>query len=292
MVIGEHAVVYGYSAIVAAIEQRVHLTLSERNDSVVRITSEIADPLEVTLPDIAATGPYRFVLAAVAQTGLTKGCDIDILSDIDPTLGLGSSAAITVAALGALRRYSGAPIADLHQDALTIVRNLQGRGSGADLAASLSGGLIAYTPPKRGGDATINALPEPPVPLGLCYAGYKTPTSEVLAMVAEKMAGDPAAFDVLYARMGQTIDAAIDAAGAQQWPKFYAALNDYQTHMADLGVSDDTLDLIIRNARAQNATLAVKVSGSGLGDCVLALGHLPDGFEPVTLAKTGLQIHG
>ena len=40
MITGEHAVVYGHKAIVAAVEQRISVTLTPRQDDQVRITSE------------------------------------------------------------------------------------------------------------------------------------------------------------------------------------------------------------------------------------------------------------
>ncbi|MBL3561944.1 hypothetical protein, partial [Rhodovulum sulfidophilum] len=82
----------------------------------------------------------------------------------------------------------------------------------------------------------------------------------------------------------------IAAARAQDWTGFGAALARYQGQMAELGVSDETLDRIIADARAMPGLLAAKISGSGLGDCVLALGARPEGFTPVAVAEEGLVI--
>lgn len=292
MVTGEHAVVYGHKAVVSAIEQRISITLTPRSDRSVRITSEIAAPLELSLEALPEGGDYRFVLAAIAHhlADLPSGFTLEIRSEIDPTLGLGSSAAVTVACLGALTRFAGKGQQGLHADALAIVRKLQGRGSGADLAASFHGGLIAYRPPQAAGNGVIQALPLPPVAVSLKYCGYKTPTSEVLRMIAEKMAGDEARFNTLYDRMGAESAQTIAAAECKNWDGFYQGLNRYQTLMEDLGVCDETLGEIITSARSESSTLAAKISGSGLGDCVLALGTPPTGFVPVTLAKKGLTI--
>ncbi|WP_022706304.1 mevalonate kinase family protein [Paracoccus zeaxanthinifaciens] len=288
MITGEHAVVYGHRAIVAGIEQRAHVTIVPRADRMFRITSQIGAPQQGSLDDLPAGGTYRFVLAAIARHApdLPCGFDMDITSGIDPRLGLGSSAAVTVACLGALSRLAGRGTEGLHDDALRIVRAIQGRGSGADLAASLHGGFVAYRAPD-GGAAQIEALPVPPGPFGLRYAGYKTPTAEVLRLVADRMAGNEAAFDALYSRMGASADAAIRAAQGLDWAAFHDALNEYQRLMEQLGVSDDTLDAIIREARDAGAAVA-KISGSGLGDCVLALGDQPKGFVPASIAEKGL----
>ncbi|MCV6593508.1 MAG: hypothetical protein OIF48_11185 [Silicimonas sp.] len=285
MITGEHAVVYGHRAMVAAIEQRVQVSLAPRSDRRIRISSEIAPPLEASLDGLAEGGPYRFVLAALAlwQDRLPTGFDLEITSQIDPTLGLGSSAAVTIACLAALAAHAG-DSADLHAQAHGIILQIQGRGSGADLAASLKGGLLAYRAPPDGAHL---ALPAPPQ-LSLRYAGYKTPTAEVLAQIAGRMTGREAEFDALYGEMSASAEAAIGAATTCDWTGFAAALNHYQTLMERLGVSDGNLDRIIAEARQSPGLQATKISGSGLGDCVLALGPPPPGFVPVELAREGL----
>lgn len=290
MITGEHAVVYGHPAIVAAVEQRVTLELRPRADRRLRISSEIAAPLETSIDALSIEGPYRFVLAAFVSFygDLKAGCDINILSDINPKLGLGSSAAVTIAALGAVAQYVNRRHEELHSRAHKIILDIQGRGSGADLAASLTGGMIAYRAPPN---SEIRPLPAPPS-LNLKYSGYKTPTKDVLALVADRMKGNELEFKALYQEMGSSAAAAIAAADAMDWVKFAENLNSYQLLMSRLGVSDDVLDQIIAAARETPELLAAKISGSGLGDCVLALGATPKGFSLATLATEGLIIDG
>lgn len=294
MITGEHAVVYGHRAIVAAIEQRVEVTLRRRTDGLVRVTSEIAPPLECSATALRQGGPYKFVLAAleVHKSAIASGCDVNIHSEIDPTLGLGSSAAVTIATLGALSSWSSSTeTKQLHCDALKIVQGIQGRGSGADLAASLMGGLISYrAPTSEDNNAEISPLPLQQVPVSLRYCGYKTPTAEVLRLIAERRVGQEAFFDALYKRMGEAAEKAIQAAQSND-AAFYAALSTYQGLMVELGVSDPTLDQIIADATRAPETLAAKISGSGLGDCVAAFGPTPVDFRPVTIATEGLVVH-
>lgn len=288
MITGEHAVVYGHKAIVAAIEQRITVELIPREDRAITISSAIADPLETDLDNLTTGGAYRFVLAAIAmhRADLPTGFDFAITSEIDPTLGLGSSAAVTIATLGALQTYAGTLLSNTHQKSLKIIRAIQGRGSGADLAASFKGGMLAY---RAEPVIEMAALPAPPR-LSLKYCGYKTPTSVVLADIAERMKGNEAHFETLYGQMGQTAQTAIDAAQAKEWGTFSDALTRYQDHMEALGVCDDTLAGIIADALNDPRVLAAKISGSGLGDCVVAVGAVPEGFVPATLAHIGLKI--
>lgn len=145
MLTGEHAVVYGYNAIVCAVAQRVTVRLSRRDDDAVVIDSALSQyraPRNALSDDVK----LRFVLAAIKQAPLTCGISIHIDSAIDPTLGLGSSAAVTVATLYALAQLQqhNSDKAHIHQQALNIIRTIQGRGSGVDIAASVYGGMLAY----------------------------------------------------------------------------------------------------------------------------------------------------
>lgn len=290
MITGEHAVVYGYPAIVAAIDQRITIRLEATRDETVQIRSDIAEPAFFTLDDFPpVAGVYRFVIAVLAQfrSRLKTGLRIDLRSDIDPTLGLGSSAAVTIALLGALCRLTDVDAESIHADALAVVRAIQGRGSGADLAASLHGRCIGYQLASDTHAAVIDALPDPP-PLWLRYVGYKTPTGEVLAKLAKARESEPDAFDALYAEMGRCSAETVRVVKPDGWGAAAPLLESYQDLMERLGVSDPVIDRTIAAARSVPGVSACKISGSGLGDCVLGIGAQPDGFVPARLAPHGL----
>lgn len=315
MITGEHAVVYGHPAIVCAVEQRVTVHFTPRSDRFVHVNSEICAPQIMSIDEAEAVGPLKYVFGAIAlyRDQLETGFDIVITSHINPTLGLGSSAAVTIAILAGLMAYSSnfplsqIPNGDhllskidqgtLHNQALRLVRSVQGRGSGADLAASLHGGMIAYQLPSAmlsGSEydiktqARIEKLPSPPQ-MSLCYCGYKTPTGEVLAKIADKMRGNEAAFQKLYSEMGRVASSTIEAVKNKDWQQFFSNINDYQELMIALGVSDTTLDKLITQARSFKNVHCAKISGSGLGDCILAFGDTPDHHMSVKLAQHGLH---
>ena len=289
MISGEHAVVYGHPAIVCAIAMRVHVELTPGNDGHIHIDSALGDyhaPVGLLHPDPR----LRFVLACLERYPMSGALHLRITSDIDPTLGLGSSAAVTVATLAALARHGGHDdsLPTLHTQALTLIRSLQGRGSGADLAASLWGGLIAY---QNLPHVRVAPLPLPPAPLSLRYAGYKTPTGDVLAHIAARMREQPAHYDTLYQHMSTTTTHTIDAATRRDWPQFHAGLNAYQAHLHALGVCDATQAHHIAEALAHPDTHAAKISGSGLGDCILAYADTPPPqHHPVSPSTQGLII--
>ena len=150
---------------------------------------------------------------------------------------------------------------------------MQQRGSGADLAASLAGGMVAYTPATDAVPTRISALPLPPTGLSLRYAGYKTPTAEVLAQIAARAAAEPLRYQDIYARMGENSAATIAAISRGDWAEGYRLLNDYQHLLEELGVCDAVQAAHLAAARPH--AHAVKISGSGLGDCILAFAETP-----------------
>ncbi|EEE35339.1 putative mevalonate kinase [Rhodobacteraceae bacterium KLH11] len=301
MITGEHAVVYGQPSIVCAIDQRVTVEALPLTERRVEIVSDIAPPVTLPLDVISGDGPYRFILSAVELFAgrLKHGVRLTVSSKIDPSLGLGSSAAVTIASLGALATMLGDRLGLLlHTRALAIIRRHQKRGSGADLAASVFGGMIAYKLPTEllnkvpaaETSAKITPLPTPPI-LSLCYSGNKTPTSAVLAKVARSMVGREEEFAALYERMGRVVRDSIAFARVRNWPAFGDTLSEYQGMMEELDVSDPTLERMIDNALACPKTLGAKISGSGLGDCVLAVGAVPSNFFQAPVTSKGLHVY-
>lgn len=291
MICGEHAVVYGYPAIVCAVEQRISVTLSPREDDDIIIHSELAH-YRAPRQQLSDHPKLRFVLEAIKRASLTHGINLSIQSAIDPTLGLGSSAAVTVATLGALNHLRQGNINrdHIHQQALSIVRDIQQRGSGADLAASVYGGILAYqTQPTQ-----ITPLDfRLPLNFSLRYSGYKTPTADVLALLANKMAQDPQRYEDIYQNIGNASQDAIQAIDNNDGPLFTAALNYCQNQMDELGVSDATLAQMIDQAMNDDNTLASKISGSGLGDSIISVSFKPfhpSKHTPIVIASQGVNL--
>jgi mevalonate kinase len=162
-------------------------------------------------------------------------------------------------------------------------------GSGANVAGLFSPSSQHHDLVSTSEQAVIILLPHPPQ-LSLCYCGYKTPTGDVLAGIAKRMQGREAAYAALYGRMGGRAMAAITAARLRDWPVFAEQLNAYQDLMVELRVSDPMLDALVARARSEAGVMAAKISGSGLGDCILALGPLVAQHQPAPFTAKGLVL--
>jgi len=289
MLLGEHSVVYGEPALACAVNQFIEIEWQANDDDTVCIESALAN-YEFTLEELKHAAledlehpKLRFVIQAlrVFAPFLQHGLHIHIRSGFSSTIGLGSSAAVLAASLHGLNRITQQKLdrLTLFDEGLRIIQNIQGRGSGTDLAASLSGGLILFQPGNSQHSTQIAELnPElaAKMPLSLIYSGYKTPTAEVLQRVSEKWKTQSDLQNQLYRVMGEVTRNAYEALQQDDMPSFYQLLEAYQGLMESLGVSDATLSQILYQMRDCSSIQACKISGSGLGDCLLGLGDLSD----------------
>ena len=287
MILGEHSVVYGYPALACALDQFIHIRWQQRQDNLIQIVSALANH-ETNINQLEAHPQLTFVMQALQafKDKLSFGLTIEIESDFSSTIGLGSSAAVLAAMLSGLNQITTQQLStlELFEIGHEIILKIQGRGSGTDLAASLAGGVIYFKPKSEQQLRPSIEKCDISFPLCLIYAGYKTPTAEVLKQVAEQWQNRPDQLATIYQQMGSTTDSAFkklqaylsDAASQQHLATFYSAFDHYQILMDQLGVSDETLEKLISNLNSCSSIRAAKISGSGLGDCVLGIGELTD----------------
>ena len=292
LVLGEHSVLSGEPAIICAVDKRIHVTLTPRCDMQVQIQSTLGN-YTGHLDHPASDKTHRFTLCILNffREKLSHGFNIEITSEFSHKVGLGSSAALTAALTAALHQflYGTMDLPSIMETALLIINTVQGRGSGADLAASLYGGLISYSAAPAIQVTPLNTE----LPLTLFYSGYKTETSEVLKQVAADTQLSLGLHKKLYCLMGDCTREAIGAVTREDLTHLGRCMNYYHGLLDALGVCDKTLAEMNYTLRAQKAVLGSKISGSGLGDCLIALGKPDDNVLiqqriPMETALTGV----
>lgn len=293
MLLGEHAVLAGSPAIACAVNARMRVSLTPRDDRRVSIHSALATynaPLDALTDD----PKLRFVLEATRlhAAALPTGIHLDIASDFAANLGLGSSAAATVATLGSLSACRGHVIepADILRDAVDVIRRVQGVGSGTDAAASVYGGLLRYHPDPP----TARPLPGAP-PIVVVYSGHKTPTVDVVRGLAERRRQDPALYDRSFARIADGVKQATETILRADWPALGRLFQQQQAVMSEMQLSTPAIEEILAYLQGQPGIWGAKISGSGLGDCVIGLGEadlsgLAYEAVPVHISSQGLEI--
>jgi mevalonate kinase len=194
--------------------------------------------------------------------------------------------------LAALHHLGGEALSpdELHRVALDVIRGVQGLGSGADAAAAVYGGIVCY----RADPIEFDPIPQG-FPVSLIYSGSKTPTPDVVRRVEAQRLQDPDRFSAIFDAMDQSIDEATAAIRREDWPGLGRVLSRNQEYMARMGVSNDALNDILERLEADPGVHGAKISGSGLGDCVLAVGTVaPAGWPyaciPVEISTEGVQV--
>ncbi len=279
---GEHAVVYGEPAVPCAVERRARATVERRDDGRVTLDAPAlsfdgvtveygeGDPALSARPDRVRRA-VRYVDAALASAREVAGdddagFDVTVESELPIGAGLGSSAAVTVAALDAAARAAGVELDrdELADRAYRVERAAQGgEASRADTFCSATGGAVRV----EGDDC--RSIEAPALPFVVGYDGGAGDTGELVARVRRLADDYPFAADTVAAigdlvRRGESVLADGDLAQLGRLMDVNHGL------LSALGVSARSLDAMVWTAREAGAAGA-KLTGAGGGGCVVAL---------------------
>lgn len=287
VLLGEYAVLEGAPALVLAVDRRVRVTLTPGADAAWTIASPtLALEARLTLRDGRATWEHASaaelawvgaLFAGFAPANRIAPCRIELASDAlyledagaRAKLGLGSSAALTVALLGALHAAAGLPPPTLDEAIRAHRATQHGRGSGIDAAASLLGGLLRFQLDDDTPRVAAAALPDH---LHWCcaYSGRPASTAALLAQAAAWRARAPADFARHMRELATISSRGIDAVAANDAHAFTLQLHGYAQALARFGESAG-MDIASRAHRALGALAAAcgcvyKSCGAGGGD--------------------------
>lgn len=262
LLLGDHAVVYGYPLLVTAVNERLSVSI-EKTPS---------QSVEIYAPDSPDT---RFVDKAIAvvcdRLGVSqKGLRITTKSSFTGIYGFGSSSAVTVATVHALYAFFGNELSkkELFTTAWEIVQSVQTVGSGFDVAAASFGGTISYV--KGGGHLEEVPFLDQSVCLVVGYSGQKANTVALVKEVAQKREKQKEKVDRIFAAIGQLVLEAEKAMREGDWQKVGTYMNFNQNYLENLGVSNAKLESLTTAANESGA-YGAKLSGAGGGDCMIAL---------------------
>lgn len=283
MLLGEHAVIYGRPCLVTAIDWRIWVTVEGMQDDLVHLSAPSlgAEEWEVPMAEMETAQPpagLRFLYAVVQLVaqhyGLPYGLRISTRSDLSNELGLGSSAAVTIAAAAALSELLrlGLSKDELFSLGYEAVRAVQGVGSGFDLAASLYGGTLYFRRALQGArhGPEIMPLRADPLPLIVGYSGAKGDTVSLVRFVAQRRKRQPELIEEIFDGMARLVEEGREALLAEDWPRLGRMMSLSQSLLEMLGVSTPQLSQLVRVAEEAGA-YGAKLSGAGGGDCMIAL---------------------
>jgi phosphomevalonate kinase len=329
VLVGEYAVLEGAPALVLAVDRRVRVLLEESR----------ADECTIEAPDVGVSGAHwqldgdgcvrwsdldgtdaerlRLITTVIEmQCAGTAPAPFDatvdtrafFLDDSRLKLGLGSSAALTVALTAAICAHQGREQPSA-QRMIAIHRTFQdGRGSGVDVAASLRGGAITY---RLHSSAPRIAPLTWPASLHWCciWSGRSADTSALLRHMAVWRAGAPASYGLLLRDLRLCAEAATMAIESGNAAALLETVSLYAEGLRKLGEASG-VDIFSLEHRALSACAAAcgvvyKPCGAGGGDIGIALSNDPlrlrefrrrvarEGFREIELKldAQGLRVH-
>jgi mevalonate kinase len=138
--LGEHSVVYGKPALLAAINKRVFVTIASSKTRKISGIRGSADRVNMLLKILEAEVKKRFKFNKIAPYS------ISIKSEIPVGSGLGSSAALSASLTAAILSFLKIPLDKkiVFEIAYTGEKYFHGNPSGGDLAAVIEGGFLWF----------------------------------------------------------------------------------------------------------------------------------------------------
>ena len=265
---GEHFVVHGTPAILAAINKRVTVTSTFTENKTIKVNSELGT-LDVPISSSykEAKSEFRpFVYLAnkmINSNQNANGLEIEINSDIPVGVGLGSSSACCVAATasiyGLFKELSSEEILKMSIEAeKTIFPDT----SGADCTVCTYGGMIEY-PSVEKIDNTFD--------LNLLIANSMIPhnTKNSVEKVNKFKENDEERFSQLCDLETKLIDEVITAMKNNDATTFGLKMSENQKYLEEIQISNDTLRDMISSLK--EISLGTKITGAGDGGCIIAL---------------------
>jgi len=302
MLFGEHAVVYNRPCLVTAVNQRLFVGIEKHSENKILIDApqmKITD-LSVSLADLNKEQPkeVRFVLEAVRnffkKYDIESGLKIKTESQFSSEYGFGSSSAVTVCTIKALAELFEVKITEreIFDLAYKTVLDIQGAGSGFDIAAAIYGGIIYFLT----GGKIIEPLPIKDIPLVVGYTGLKASTSEIVKAVKAEMEKTPEYYEKIYDDISQIVGKAKPEMENANWPEIGRLMNENQEILrkfkapsAEYGVSSEVIEKLVK-ACLEAGAFGAKLSGAGVGDCIIALGKDKEKIEKAIKEAGGTPV--
>lgn len=277
MLSGSYAVVHGRPCVVTAVDQRLYVTVEKNGDDQFHLEAPDLGlkTYSKTLSELGTKDLpkavrfietlYRIFLDSYPQK---KGIKVRTKSDFSSSFGFGSSSAVTVAFAKALTHLYEVKLneKELFDLCYKAVIEVQGVGSGFDLAAAIWGGTIYYISPAK----VVEKIAVDKLPILVGYTGIKADTPTLVRMINNKLENDTARIESIFESVGEISRKVVKSLQKQDWDLLGSLFNQHQALMRQLGVSSHELEELIK-ASTTSGALGASLSGAGGGDCMLVV---------------------
>jgi mevalonate kinase len=277
MLFGEHSVVYDHPCVVTAVGERVRATLTP---SETPIFSLVAPDVNInsysksmdTLCEGEIPKGVQFIEHAINVFSkiypISGGISITTSSTFSPLYGFGSSSAVTVCVIFGLFQLTKTLVTqkELFDMAYRTVLDVQGKGSGFDVASAIYGKTIMFETAGR----KIEPLGVSSLPLIVGYSGVKADTKTMIEEVKKKKDMYPEKVDRIFTTIEKIVEQSKEPLEQSDWERVGKLMTFNHEYLRDLGVSTEKLEAMVSSAIGAGA-YGAKLSGAGGGDCIIAV---------------------
>jgi len=265
---GEHFVVHGTTAILAAIDKRVTVTTTFTENKTIKINSELGTievPISSSHEEVKNEfRPFVYLANKIINSDQNvSGLEITIDSDIPIGVGLGSSSACCVAAAASISElFNELSSEEILEISIKAEKTIFPDTSGADCTVCTYGGMIEH-PSIEKIDSTFD--------LNLLIANSMIPhsTKNSVEKVSKFKENNEERFSQLCDLENGLIDEVITAMKNNDATTFGLKMSENQKYLEEIQISNDTLRDMISSLK--EISLGTKITGAGDGGCVIAL---------------------
>ena len=271
---GEHAVVYGEPAIAVPV-------FSTQAKAIVsaRIQGKPGE-IWIEAPDISLSAPMdqldinHHLRAAIEividdkDLDQVPSCKIQITSEMPPSSGLGSSAAISISLIRAFSAFLGKRLNDekVSDLAYELEKIHHGTPSGIDNTVISHQKPVYY---RKGKPFDFLEIGEEFSVL-IVYSGIPGNTREAVEGVRGRWQNEPDRYNRIFSRIGEITQAAKEIIETGNPDHLGPLMNENHELLQEIGVSSPELDHLV-SAASEAGALGAKLSGGGLGGHIIAL---------------------
>jgi len=265
---GEHFVVHGTKAILAAIDKRVTVTSTFTENKTIKVNSQLGTievPISSSHEEVKSEfRPFVYLANKIINSGQNaSGLEITIDSDIPIGVGLGSSSACCVAAAASISElFNELSSEKILKMSIEAEKTIFPDTSGADCTVCTYGGMIEY-PSIEKIDNTFD--------LNLLIVNSMIPhnTKNSVEKVSKFKKNDEGRFSQLCDLETKLIDEVVTAMKNNDVTAFGLKMSENQKHLEEIQISNDTLRDMISSLK--EISLGTKITGAGDGGCIIAL---------------------
>jgi len=320
ILLGEHSVVYGRHAIATPLQAAIKARVEDADEGLTLIIPRWGVEQKLH-PEAGRPGSFLGLMNLVlGELGLAgRAMRIHVQPDVPRAVGLGSSAALSVAIVRAVDTHFGIGLSDeqVCRLAYECEKIAHGTPSGVDNTVATYGRTILFnrTEPvvseagshgavhdavtggsaaestgesRTDGDGPTDGAPAmrtltvpEPLPIVIGLTGTESLTAKTVAQVRERWQQQPALYEGIFDTIDSLALAAVDALEAQQYDRLGELMNICQGQLNALQVSSPQIEDLVQVARRAGA-VGAKLTGGGGGGAIVAL--CPDGTERVAAA--------